>query len=99
MFLENELPKGWVLLSEKESRAMEVELAREVCDQHILFGKQVNAVARAVDRDDFLFTAKANDDNLYLVHLTWKQEIDPDWPTVDIFRYKDVFLREFNTKS
>jgi len=98
MFLENELPKGWSLLSEKEARAMEEELAREVCKKHVLYEKSVNAVARRDDRDDFLFVDK-NSDSIFLVHLTWSKETSPDWPSVDSFSHKGIFLTMVKNNS
>jgi hypothetical protein len=92
MFLENELPEKWTLLSKNEAHAMEVELAREVCQDHSLYDKELYAVARSASRDDFLFSAKAKDSNLYMVHLTWDQEESADWPTVDVFAHKATFL-------
>ena len=97
MFTENELPDGWCLLGEKESRAMEAELERETCNEHILYQKKVVAIARREDRDDFLFSAKGAEHPLYSVHLTWSQESDPFWPHTTPFVSKSDFI--FNSKK
>jgi len=97
MFTENELPEGWYLLGEKESRAMEAELDREVCKEHILYEKKVTAIARREDRDDFLFSAKESEHPLYSVHLTWSKESDPFWPHTTSFVSKLDFI--FNSKK
>ena len=99
MFLESELPDEWTLLSKNEAHAMEVELAREVCQAHPLYDKELYAVARSVSNDDFLFSAKAKDSNVYVVHLTWDQEELPDWPSVDVFPQKAMFLSYLRDKK
>jgi len=99
MFLEHELPKNWVLLSKNESHAMEVELAREVCVSHPLFGKPVNAIARKVGSDDFVYSVKTDDKKLYVVHLTWDQETIPDWPSIKIFANKICFMDSLVTSD
>lgn len=91
MFTEDELPKGWRLLNEKESRSMEEELSKEVCNEHVLYKKKVIAIARREDRDDFLFSAINAKHPLYSVHLTWSQESDPLWPKTTAFTNKAEF--------
>jgi len=95
MFTENELPEGWILLSENSARTMKEELQREICNEHILHGKEVYAIARREDRDDVLFSVKDEENPLYSVHLTWSQESKPDWPFVVPFVSKYEFIHNW----
>ena len=96
MFTENELPDGWILLSENSARTMKEELHREICNEHILHGKVVYAIARREDRDDVLFSVKDIETPLCTVHLTWSQESKPDWPFVTFFASKYDFIHNWN---
>ncbi len=96
MFTEDEMPEGWSLLNANESDPMNKELRREVCKGHVLFNKEVCAIARRHDRDDVLFSTKDTEFPLYCVHLTWSQESTPDWPYVTAFKSKSDFLHNWN---
>jgi len=82
MFTESELPEGWDFLSRESAAAMEIELHREICEGHVLYGLECFAIARREDRDDFLFSVQGAAAPIYSVHLTWSwsEETSPDWP-------------------
>lgn len=95
MFLESELPYGWHLLSKNESAVMEVELARETCNSHILHKMNANAIAKRIGADDFLFSLEKGDSYLVVVSLTWKSETHPHLPDFKVFDDKKDFLIEY----
>lgn len=62
------------------------ELQKEMCESHVLFGKNLEIVARREDRDEYLF--KYIDEEKYVqVHLTWRGSVEPDpfWPVTTIY--------------
>lgn len=61
----------------------ETELARELCDGHVLYGVHAKIVARRQDLDDFLF--ELPDGRFANVHLTWAHESHPTWPSTEIY--------------
>lgn len=61
----------------------EIELRREVCEKHILFGLDAKVIARRQELDDFLFALPGG--RYASVHLTWSQESDPTWPSTAIY--------------
>lgn len=76
------------LLSEKwtdvrgsaEAQELEGELAREVSLAHVLAGRPVAAVAARRLRKEVIF--KLTEENRWVwVHLTWRSETDPRWPS------------------
>ncbi|MDG2534788.1 hypothetical protein P6144_14085 [Sphingomonas sp. HITSZ_GF] len=73
----------WESVTPNDAAWAEVELRRELAPGHILFGAQWTAVGRRWRRDDFLFMLA--DGRFAQVHLTRHAEIDPRWPTAEIF--------------
>jgi hypothetical protein len=61
----------------------EKELARELCEKHVLYGVPAKIVARRQDLDDFLF--ELPDGRFANVHLTWSRESNPTWPSTEIY--------------
>jgi hypothetical protein len=80
---EIELPSGWHRLSQEAAEQFEAELQRELCPNHVLYRVSVQALARLERRDDFLF--RIPDSCFAQVHLTWKYERDPSWPSTEVF--------------
>jgi hypothetical protein len=74
-----------------DSAKLDAELAREIPRDHPLFGKKVRAIARSGACDDVLF---AGDEEVYVVHLTWRQETDPRWPTTTRYRSLAQFAEQ-----
>lgn len=66
-----------------EARALERELARELCAAHVLSGRTANAIGRCNTTDDVLF--RLEDGSLAQVHLTWNVERDPRWPATELY--------------
>lgn len=93
MFTQDELPEGWLILNEKEVDGAAKELRKEMCKGHVLYGKEILAIARREDRDDFLFYVKNSDVALYSVHLTWNKENAPEWPYAAAFESKENFYQ------
>jgi short-subunit dehydrogenase len=64
---------------------------KEVGHGHLLFGKEVQALARRQDCDDVLFKITGEETSFAIVHLTWSQnkQSDPKWPSTDFFSSAD----------
>jgi hypothetical protein len=69
--------------------AWETELAREAGPGHPLYQVNVALIARRFDRDDALYLLP--DGRVAAVHLTWRQNREPDplWPETEIFQSID----------
>jgi hypothetical protein len=67
----------------EDARAFALELTREVCREHVMFGRKVTAIGRRKRRDDFLYLL--DDGAVAQVHLTWSIETDPRWPDTVIY--------------
>jgi hypothetical protein len=78
-----ELPPGWHCLSQQSARQFEEELQRELCYRHVFYRVPAQALALLDRRDDFLF--RVPDNCFAQVHLTWQHEIDPSWPSTEMF--------------
>jgi hypothetical protein len=78
----------------QDAEALAVELRRELSQKHVLYGAKLKAVATRKDRDDVLFEVGNKDEPLVVVHLTWRQEIDPRWPTTKFFKNWKHWLQE-----
>ena len=62
---------------------LEIELRREVCEKHVLFGIEARIMARRQDCDNCLFSLPNG--RFAEVHLTWPKESDPTWPDTRIY--------------
>ena len=70
------------------------ELQREICERHPLYV----VVCRPVGYDagtgkDFLFLTEKPGSPFVLVHFTWKEETQPEFPFIIEFRCFDDFIR------
>lgn len=72
---------------QETSNAFIKELIKELSNEHILFGEELEVVARRIDKDDVLYKFKQLDDKYVQVHLTWKmdKELNPNWPKSTIY--------------
>lgn len=61
----------------------EKELARELCEKHVLYGVPAKIIARRQALDDYLF--ELSDGRFANVHLTWSHESNPTWPRTEIY--------------
>ena len=79
--------KPWWPVTPERAQALEAELRREICAEHVLFGKRVSAIGRRQDRDDFLFALSDDRYVLACVHLTFSKrtESDPIWPETCLY--------------
>jgi hypothetical protein len=74
------LPDEWMALAPADRTIFSAELQNELPVGHLLFNKNLTAIARRKGRDDFLFTAVGAPLPLYVVHLTWHKETDVNFP-------------------
>jgi hypothetical protein len=89
------LPKKWAELRNEDIGKLESELAREVCADHPLYGADVRAILRRYPFDDVLFEVCDLDFPLYCVHLTWRAETDPNWPSITRFLSIEDFCQNY----
>lgn len=61
-------------------------LKNDMPPKHVLHGVEVTAVATRIDRDDVLFEVQGGEMPLAVVHMTWRKETDPHWPSTKLFR-------------
>ncbi len=81
---DSDLDDDWRPVSSAGERdQLEAELPRELSPTHILKGLGAVPVGRRVNRDDVLF--RLEDGRYAQVHLTWRHEPDPCWPSTDIY--------------
>jgi hypothetical protein len=84
----------WTAVGEFASNLV-AELEREVIEGHVLFGKDVVAIAQRTDSDDVLF--RMEDGSGYaVVHLTWNGEPEHSskWPEAKLFSTLDEWLAD-----
>jgi hypothetical protein len=83
---EFELLSPWVIPPSPDT--LKKELLNELAPEHQLYGKVVQAVAKAEDWDDVLFEIREGATlRSAIVHLTWtgKPEINPSFPRTRFF--------------
>lgn len=91
--MEVPLPEGWVSITPKEAAAFQRELQREISTEHAVFGLPLRAIARHGNQDDYLFaTGESPEGPVYVVHLTWSVESDPQWPWTMRYESLSEFL-------
>lgn len=62
----------------EQADALAAELVREVAPGHVLYGRPVRVVARALPNDDIVVECEGS---VAVVHLTWARKPDtPPWP-------------------
>ena len=88
----DQLRTPWKIVG-KATDALAAELHRECSEEHVLFGKDVLAIARREDCDDVLF---AFGERFAVVHLTFSRhrEEAPFWPATEIYDSWEQFIRE-----
>jgi len=70
------------------------ELESEVPPNHVLYGLKTRALATRRDRDDVLFEIEGGQMPLAVVHMTWRKETDPYWPSTKLFQSWDDWVRD-----
>lgn len=71
----DELPAGWVELTDRESGSYKRELKKELARKHILFGRGLTPVAKCIGCDEVLIDI-ANELMWALVHVTWRRALE-----------------------
>lgn len=75
----------WSPVADSAKLRLGDELQREVGDDHVLFGRDAEAVAVRCDCDDVLFVLR-QPDALAVVHLTYAMHPErPPWPRTEVF--------------
>lgn len=78
----SDLPESWIEPSAFECDHLVRELARETPFSHVLRGQRVEIRAVRKQLKDMLCWLPA-EDRWAWVHLTWRVESDPRWPSVE----------------
>ncbi|MEV4184221.1 hypothetical protein AB0J28_22620 [Streptosporangium canum] len=91
----DDLPGTWHHLRDQErGRMLESELAHECgSNQHPMVGQRVEAVACCGTCDDVLFTL-LDRQSWAIVHLTWRRETNPSWPSCDVMENWSEVIEE-----
>ena len=88
----------WWALDMEDRGYFESELAREVCDSHILAGKRVTAIARGgIGNDDsVIYYVHSVPPQLAIAHLTFRKtrETSPSWPSAALYATLDELLTD-----
>ncbi len=74
----------WEKYHESDSYLVK-ELRREVCNKHILFSVDAQAIARRCDCDDVLFKLSNFTHQYAVVHLTYSRESDSTFPITELY--------------
>ena len=74
----------WPVNDPEDAAAWKLELQRECPVGHVLHGREATFIARRRDRDDFL--VRLDEGQVAMVHLTWRQETDPYWPSTTLYQ-------------
>jgi len=80
--------------TEGMARVLSDRLADQVPEGHLLYGLKATALATRCDRDDVLFEVEGGTARLAVVHMTWRKETDPHWPTTTLFDSWDQWVQE-----
>ena len=75
----------WHAISSDRAAKMEVEIHREMCPEHLLFGRSVSAIGVRQDCDNVLFYLGESAPRFAVVHLTYRRETNPKWPNTELF--------------
>jgi hypothetical protein len=87
--------KPWEALTGAEkSESFSAQLKTTLPEMHVLNGLKVTAVAARIDRDDVLFEVVGGETPLAVVHMTWRKETDPRWPSTKLFRSWEHWVQE-----
>jgi hypothetical protein len=76
-----------------QAQRLSAELSSELSSRHVLFGLKATAIASRVDRDDVLFEIANGSAPFAMVHLSWRKEADPRWPSTKLFTNWDEWVR------
>ena len=99
------IPKGVEILTpwqvirdtpEIKNRAEQLSgrLQSDLPPNHVLSGLAARAVATRMDCDDVLFEIDGAEMALAVVHMTWRKEADPRWPSTRLFQSWEQWVRD-----
>ena len=91
--------KPWRVIADSpdvpnRANLLSTRLESELPEQHVLHGLKVRAVATRIDRDDVLFEIEGGHMPLAVVHMTWRRETDPRWPSTKLFQSWEQWVRD-----
>lgn len=89
------LPEEWMPVRGDDALGVAAELRREIPTGHVLFARNLFPVGRRRDRDDVLLKTIGPEGKLWVVHLTWRTETDPRWPSARSFRDVAEFVAQY----
>lgn len=78
-----ELRYPWIEI--ERSQSFDEQLFRELPPGHILLGIAVRAIARVDGDDDVLYELLDGTNRVAVVHLTFAQNIDSNWPWTELY--------------
>ncbi|TCJ03060.1 hypothetical protein [Cytobacillus praedii] len=93
LLLQKEFLEPWI---PETSMIFFEELHKEISEKHVLYGADLEVIARREDKDEVLYQYKTNPQKYVQVHLTWKRdkEIDSRWPKTREFNSFDNWVNE-----
>jgi len=91
---QSDLPDDWIPIHGNDSLCALAELRREMPAGHALAGRRLFPVARHREEEDILLRTIGAESQLWVVHLTWRSETDPQWPCARPFRDLSEFVAE-----
>jgi len=92
MRIQNSLPERWSALPPQEQSKFSSELKKEISNLHPTAGLELIAIARLEGRDDFLFQNLSDENDWFVIHLTWKEESSADFPwTTHFASFSDFY--------
>jgi len=80
-----EILPPWTVLPDDRAAALTTLLSRDLPRGHALYRMTLRAVASRTDQDDVLFELESSSMRLAVVHMTWRVETDPQWPSTNLF--------------
>jgi hypothetical protein len=82
-----DLPDDWLPIDGNAALCHLEELRREMPADHVLSTRRLFPVAQHREQEgDILVRTIDAKSELWLVHLTWRRETDPEWPNARPFR-------------
>jgi hypothetical protein len=86
------LKDPWITTQGQTILNLNNELKQEMVQEHPLYGKPLNAIARSEACDDVLYQDQVTQ-HYYLVHLTWAKQNSGKYPAFKAFLRLEDFIR------
>ncbi|MCP3772533.1 hypothetical protein NLX71_04270 [Paenibacillus sp. MZ04-78.2] len=81
----------WIVVDARTAIALEKQLMREINQHHQLYGRILKTMARCEANDDVLFQ-DIDKNQLVLVHLTWSNNQNEEYPRIACFSTFSDFI-------